>query len=219
MNGAADLGGMMGFGPVEPEACEPPFHAEWERRAFAITLAMGATGSWNIDQSRFARESLPPGQYLMSSYYQIWLAALEKLLAERGLVSEVEMASGGAEPGTASALRVLKAADVEAVLARGGPVDREPASKPAFAVGDNVVARNMHPEGHTRLPRYLRGRPGQVAAIHGCHVFADASAAGRGEEPQWLYSVAFSARDLWGRDGAKDDLVMADCWEPYLERG
>lgn len=219
MNGAADLGGMMGFGPVEPEAGEPPFHAEWERRAFAITLAMGATGSWNLDQSRFSRESLPPGQYLTSSYYQIWLTALERLLVERGLVSDAEMASGKAEPGAASRLRVLKVADVEAVLARGGPVDREPASKPAFAVGDRVVAKNMHPVGHTRLPRYLRGHPGSIAAIHGCHVFPDANAAGRGEDPRWLYSVAFSARDLWGDDHAKGDLVMADCWEPYLGRG
>ena len=92
MNGGQDLGGMHGFGPIAPEADEPVFHAEWERRAFALTLAMGARGEWNLDQSRHARESMPPARYLNASYYEIWLYGLETLLAERGLVSPQELA-------------------------------------------------------------------------------------------------------------------------------
>ncbi|ADZ69248.1 nitrile hydratase subunit beta [Polymorphum gilvum] len=217
MNGAQDLGGMMGFGPVQPEPHEPPFHAEWERRAFAITLAMGAAGSWSLDASRFARESLPPARYLTSSYYQIWLAGLERLLEERGLVGADEIATGHALTPPKPVRRVLKAADVAATLGRGGPVDRPPTAPARFAVGDAVLARNMHPEGHTRLPRYVRGRAGVVEAIHGCHVFPDSNAAGRGEQPSWLYGIAFRGRELWGEGTDPRLVVRVDLWEPYLE--
>ena len=172
MNGAHDLGGQHGFGPVEAEPDEPAFHAEWERRAFALTLAMGATGEWNLDASRFARESLPPAEYLTKTYYEIWLAGLERLIAERGLVTDEELAAG--EPLTA-------------------------------------------PPTHTRLPRYVRGHAGSVVAVHGAHVFPDAHAHGGGEDPQWLYTVRFEARELWG-DGADPTVaVSVDAFEPYLE--
>lgn len=217
MNGAADLGGMMGFGPVAAEPDEPLFHAEWERRAFALVLAMGATGSWTLDESRFARESLPPAEYLSSSYYRIWLAGLEKLLVENGLATAAELAEGAPREPARALPRVLAAADVDAVLARGAPVDRPARSDPLFAPGDRVRTINMHPRSHTRLPRYLRGRLGTVVAVHGVHVFPDANASGGGEDPQWLYGVRFASRELWGRDGNDRDSVTADCWEPYLE--
>ncbi|MEX0345344.1 MAG: nitrile hydratase subunit beta [Rhizobiaceae bacterium] len=216
MNGAADLGGMMGFGPVDPEQDEPVFHSNWERRAFALTLAMGFTGSWNLDQSRFARESMPPAEYLGSSYYQIWLVGLEKLMLERGLVTGSELESGIAEE-SPLVTRILAAEKVSAALARGGPVNRDPTSSACFSAGDAVVARNMHPVGHTRLPRYLRGRRGSIRAIRGAHVFPDSNAAGNGEDPKWLYSVEFSARELWGEDANESDTIVADCWEPYLD--
>src|SRR5207302_6389483 len=94
MNGGQDLGGAQGHGPVKAEPNEPVFHAAWERRAFALTLAMGAPGGWNIDQGRAARESLHPAEYLAKSYYEIWIAGLEKLMAERGLVALDEIDAG-----------------------------------------------------------------------------------------------------------------------------
>jgi len=218
MNGAHDLGGMMGFGPVDAESNEPVFHAEWERRVLAATLAMGALGEWSIDASRFARESLPPAQYLTSSYYQIWLAGLQKLMAARGLVSVGEMASGHAEgPPRPTARPKLAAADVARALAAGSPTER-PAPAPArFAVGDKVTTRTINPTGHTRLPRYLRHHLGEIIAVHGAHVFPDSNAGGKGEDPQWLYTVKFAARELWGPDADARDSVTADLWEPYLD--
>jgi nitrile hydratase len=222
MNGVHDMGGMQGFGPVAPQADEPRFHAAWERRALGLTLAMGATGQWNIDQSRAARESLPPTQYLGSSYYQIWLAAMEKLMVQRGLVSAAELAAGHATDPPKPLARVLHADAVDAALARGTPSERQAPAPARFEVGDRVRARNVHPAGHTRLPRYVRGHVGTVVLRHGAHVFPDAHAASTGgppwdEAPQWLYTVEFDARDLWG-DGADATLrVSVDAWESYLE--
>src|SRR3954468_22244745 len=130
MNGAQDLGGMMGFGPVEPEPDEPVFHADWERRAFGLTLAMGATGEWTLDASRFARESLEPARYLSSTYYEIWLAGLERQLAERGLVAPDEVEAGRALRDAPPVKRTLAARDVLPTLGRGGPT-RRPEPRPA----------------------------------------------------------------------------------------
>jgi nitrile hydratase subunit beta len=217
MNGAQDLGGMMGFGPINYERDEPWFHADWERRAFGFTLAMGATGSWNIDMSRAARESLHPADYLSSSYYEIWTKGLEKLVLRQGLVTEDELEAGHALAPPAPIARVLKAENVLAVLAKGSPSER-PAEQPArFAVGDRVMTRVMHPTGHTRLPRYARGKRGVVERVHGPHVFPDSAAAGQGENPQWLYTVRFSGPELWGEDADSTLVVSIDAWESYLE--
>lgn len=218
MNGAADMGGMMGFGPVKPEPEDgPKFHAPWESRALAITLAMGATGQWNIDMSRSARESLPPPQYLSKSYYEIWLAGLEKLMAERGLVSADEIEAGRMLHPPKPLPRILKAGDVPAVLAKGSPTQREAPAPARFGIGDRVRAKNMHPTGHTRLPRYVRGHVGTVELVHGAHVFADAHAAGQGEQPQWLYTVRFKGTELWGESTDPTLWVSVDAWESYLE--
>lgn len=218
MNGAQDLGGMMGFGSVEPEEDEPVFHAEWERRAFALTLAMGATGAWNLDASRHARESLEPARYLSSTYYQIWLEGLARLLRETKLVTPEELETGRQVAPPAPLKRVLAAGDVDRVMAAGAPTDREPPAAARFRVGDTVRARNMHPFGHTRLPRYVRGRAGEIARVNGAHVFPDSHAHGLGEDPQWLYTVRFTGRELWGDDRNGADVVLADLWEPYLEQ-
>jgi nitrile hydratase len=217
VNGAHDMGGMHGFGPVEAEPGEPPFHAEWERRVFALTLAMGATGEWNLDASRFARESQPPGDYLAESYYEIWLAGLERLLAERELVTREELAEGRPLAPPRELARRLSAADVEQMLHRGGPTERDPVRAARFAAGDRVRTREMNPRTHTRLPRYVRGHAGEVVTVHGCHVFPDAHAHGGGEDPQWLYTVRFSARELWGDGADPAAAVSVDAWEPYLE--
>jgi nitrile hydratase len=217
MNGAQDMGGQHGFGPVEPEPNEPVFHAEWEKRAFALTLAMAAPGGWNIDMSRFARESLHPAQYLAKSYYQIWLAGLEKLMAQRGLVSAEEIAAGHAIGPPKPVARTLSAGDVAKVLYRGGPTERETNTAARFAAGDRVRAKNMHPLTHTRLPRYVRGHVGVIERVRGCHVFPDSNSLGAGENPQWLYTVRFDGRELWGPDTDPTVRVSVDAWEPYLE--
>ena len=219
MNGPHDLGGQAGFGPVAPERDEPRFHAPWERRAMALTLAAGAMGHWTIDESRHGRESLHPADYYASSYYAIWIKALERLLVRHGFVTAAELGEGRVlAPGKAPR-RVLRAAEVPGAMARGAPCDRDPGGgAPAFAPGDRVRARNMHPTSHTRLPRYARGRAGIVEAVQGFFVFPDSNAHGAGEAPQWLYTVVFAAAELWGRDGDPGGSVSIDAWESYLER-
>jgi nitrile hydratase subunit beta len=216
VNGVHDMGGMHGFGPVEPEPGEPVFHAEWERRAFALTLAMGATGQWTLDAARFAREDWAAPVYLSRTYYDMWLAGLERLLAERDLVSAEEVAAGrpltDARPldpvGPDAAARMLRS---------GGPTNREAPRPARFGAGDRVRARNLNPATHTRLPRYVRGHAGTVVLVHGCHVFPDVNAHGGGEDPQWLYTVRFDGRDLWGPDSDPTVAVSVDAFEPYLE--
>jgi nitrile hydratase len=220
MNGVHDMGGMQCFGPVQPEADEPLFHAPWERRALALTLAMGATGLWNIDQSRSARESLPAAVYLGSSYYEIWIRALEELLRERQLLGD-DLPQPGAAGSAPAVPRVLRAADVAPALARGSPVDRPSTAPARFRPGDRVTARNLHPQGHTRLPRYVRGHTGTVQIVHGTHLFADRRASGTlppfDDTAHWLYTVVFDGRDLWGPQADAGLQVSVDAWEPYLE--
>jgi nitrile hydratase len=218
MNGAQDMGGVDGFGPVRPEVDEPVFHAEWERRAFALTLAMATPGGWNIDMSRFARENRSPASYLSKSYYQIWLAGLEQLMAERGLVSREEIESGRVTLPPRTDVRVLVPENVAAVLRKGGPTERDATTMSLFAVGDRVRAKNIQREGHTRLPRYVRGHVGVIDRLHGAHVFPDSNAHGEGEHPQWLYTVRFTGRELWGERADATSSVSVDAWESYLER-
>jgi len=216
MNGAHDLGGMHGFGPIAPDPEEPLFHAEWERRAFAVTLALGALGRWNLDMSRFARESAHPADYLRQSYYEHWLHGLGRLLPQTGLASEEEIATGRpARP--AAPVQPLAAERVPAALARGASARRDAPRPARFAVGSPVRTRLVSPAGHTRLPRYARGRPGTIAIVHGAFVFPDSNAAGQGEQPDWCYSVRFAARDLWGPEAHPRDSVHLDLWEAYLE--
>lgn len=217
MNGAQDLGGQMGFGAVAPEPNEPVFHAPWERRALAVTLACGAMGHWSIDASRHARESLHPADYLTSSYYEIWIKGLETLLAREGFVTAEELRAGRALVSPVPPQRVLKACDVTAVLANGSPTARAVTSAPRFAVGDRVRTVNEHPVGHTRLPRYARGRIGTIEIVHDAHVFPDTNAHGLGEHPQWLYAVAFAARELWGQTADPTLTLSINAWEGYLE--
>jgi nitrile hydratase len=217
MNGVHDMGGMHGFGPVVPEPNEPPFHAPWEKRAFALTLAMGMPGGWNLDMSRFARESMPPAEYLASSYYEIWIAGLQTLMQQRGLISKEEIEQGHAQGAAKPVARILTAADVEQVLYRGGPTGRDTKTSARFAKGDRVRMKNINPPTHTRLPRYVRGHLGTIDLVHGAHVFADSHARGEGENPQWLYTVRFDGRELWGADADPTVSVSVDAWEPYLE--
>ena len=208
MNGPQDLGGAMGFGPVRREADEPVFHAGWEARVLGLTLAAGALGHWNIDASRHARESLPPAVYHASSYYEIWLRALEALIERQGLLRP---------DAPVPHPRRLSAAAVPAAIAAGTDYARPVAAPPRFRRGDRVRARNIHPRGHTRLPRYVRGHVGRIEAEHGGFILPDAHAHGRGEAPERLYTVVFDGAELWGPDAEPGLSVSVDAWESYLE--
>ena len=217
MNGPQDLGGQMGFGPVAPERNEPYFHADWEKRALGVTLSCGAFGAWNIDESRHMRESLHPADYYASSYYEIWIKALERLLERHGFVSGAEREAGhslgkGTEP-----KRVLKATEVAAVLAKDGPCNRPVAAAPIFKAGDTVRTRVFNPQGHTRLPRYARGKIGRIDAVREGYVFPDTNAHHQGEQPQWVYTVVFDGPEIWGAGSDPTLTVSIDAWESYLE--
>ncbi len=220
MNGAHDLGGMHGLGPIDAEIDEPVFHYDWERRVLALNLAAGAMGKWNIDTSRHARENQPPAQYLANSYYQTWLVGLEKLLLQTGLVTAEEIASGKSAAPLPDDLaqRVLRADAVEEVLGRGTDYTTDDDITPKYAVGDQVRVRNYHPTHHTRAPRYVRGKCGVVERQHGVFVFADENSKGPGHRVgQNIYSVRFSAQELWGPDAPGADCVNVDLWDGHLE--
>ena len=216
MNGVHDMGGMHGMGPIEYENNEPVFHAPWEGRAFALNRAMGTWRKWNLDASRHGIERLAPAEYLRMSYYEKWTARLEKLMVEHGLVTPEEMATGKPSPGSSKATPPLTAEQVPA-LGKGRPASRNVAVTPLFQVGQRVRARNMNPTGHTRLPRYARGKVGTIDRDHGVYVFPDTNAHFLGEKPQHVYSVRFAARELWGCQAAPRDAVYVDLWDDHLE--
>jgi len=217
MNGLHDMGGMQGFGPIDPEPNEPVFHDDWERRVFALASAIGPVGNWTSDADRFATEAVPGDEYLSTTYYEKWFTALCKLTVETGLISKGELATGKPDGPSTSADAILKADRVEDYVQSVRSHEREAQTPARFAVGQPVTARNMNPHGHTRLPRYVRGHPGVIAAVYGCHVFPDTNAHGEGEQPQWLYSVCFSAAELWGKPHPAQTDIFIDLWEPYLE--
>jgi nitrile hydratase beta subunit len=216
MDGIHDMGGMHGFGKVEPEPNEPVFHAPWEGRTLALNRAMGYTGIWTIDQTRYGIERLPPELYLSASYYKKWAIRLEKLVVEMGLADADEIKAGHAVRPGKKLKRKLTVAEVPNTLSRGS-FARSTNMQARFKPGDRVRTRNIHPQGHTRLPRYARDRIGVVEAIRGCHVFPDTAALGHGDDPQWLYTVLFAGRELWGPDSDPSLKVSIEAFEPYLE--
>jgi nitrile hydratase len=216
MDGVHDMGGMDGFGKVEPELNEPPFHAPWEGRVLAMQRAMGYAGAWHIDHSRFAQEQLPPVTYLSVSYYQRWALAMEKNVIERGYVTPEELEAGHAlKPGKPLA-RKLTTAVVQDGLTRSS-FYRQSQGPARFKPGDRVRTRNIHPATHTRLPRYARDKVGVVEMCHGCHMYPDSVAVDKGDNPQWLYTVVFEASELWGPDADPTSKISIDAFEPYLE--
>ena len=217
MNGIHDLGGMHGLGPIAPEKNEPVFHEPWEARVYAMVRAMGAWRKWNIDASRFQREQIPPAEWLRMSYYEKWLTGLCELMVAKGLVTTAELASGKPAPVAPKSSPALTAAQVPALVAKGSPSNRPSSATALFRPGQSVRTRNINPSGHTRLPRYARGRSGTIDRVHGVFVFPDTNALFQGEQPQHLYSVKFSARELWGKDAAPRDQIYLDLWESYLE--
>ena len=205
------------MGVLRPERDEAVFHHRWEARTFALVRAMGAFGRWNIDASRHRRELIPAADQLRMSYYERWLAGLEGLLVRHGFVSPEELASGKPANAAEKAEPALRAAQVSAFIARGAPASRDSARPARFRQGQRVRARNLNPVGHTRLPRYVRGKRGIVDRVHGIFVFPDTHAHFLGERPQHVYSVRFEAQELWGDGAAAADAVYVDLWEDYLD--
>jgi nitrile hydratase len=217
MNGVHDMGGMHGLGPIAPEADEPVFHHRWEGRALALTLAVAAWGRWNIDASRYQRELIFGPDYLRMSYYEKWITGLVQLMLSSGLVTPAEIESGRPSPGAARFVPRLTGDSVPAALASGAPSSRDIAEPARFRPGDAVRARILNPTGHTRLPRYVRGRLGRIEKDRGGHVFPDSNARFQGEAPQRLYQVRFAARELWGETAGARDGVYLDLWDSYLD--
>ena len=217
MNGIHDMGGMHGFGAVDP-AEAAPWHSDWERRMFAITLAASGILHGSLDRRRFELETLPPADYLRG-YFQRWYARFVNACVASGIIGDADRAAiERGEPVAAGRdHEPIPAETFLQLFAAGAPSRREAASEPAFAQGDVVRARNIHPRTHTRLPRYVRGKAGVIVAHRGAHVFPDSNAERLGEDPRHLYAVRFSATALWGPGAPERDSVTLDLWEPYLE--
>ncbi len=202
----ADLGGEDVPGAIVQEPEGEHFHAPWEPRVMALVVAMGPTGISNIDLNRATRETLP--NYRDLSYYEIWLTALEKLARQKGLFGDMPP----------SPQQVLRAEAVLATVRKGSPASRAAARPARFSIGSRVRTSAVQPEHHTRLPGYARGKVGVIVLVHGAHVFPDTNALELGESPQWLYTVAFDARELWGsRAPEPHSVISIDAFEPYLE--
>ena len=198
MNGIHDMGGMEGFGPVQPEPNEPPFHSKWEGRALAMNRALGYAKIWNIDKSRAKIEEMPPHDYLTKTYYQKWAYRLEQLLIEYGYHRRGRGRRPDVRCARASRCRASCPPPRSTRRCRAAAIRASRPDPRVFKVGDRVRTRNIHPHTHTRLPRYARDKVGVVECVRGFHVFPDSVAIGEGENPQWLYTVLFDASELWG---------------------
>ena len=215
MNSIHDMGGMDGFGRIEPEHNEPVFHHRWEGRVYALNRAVRRWGRGrNWPRFRFTLESIPPDEYLSMSYYERWFRMITSWLLGSGLVSEAELETGNAAPG-APKPEVLPAARTSSL--GFGLLDLDVPAR--FGPNEGVRASNLHPRGHNRLPRYVRGRRGTVVEDHGVYALQDSDAAGHQprDRPQHVYSVRFEARELWGERASAGDSVYVDLWEDYLE--
>jgi nitrile hydratase beta subunit len=218
MNGVHDMGGMTCFGPIVREENEPVFHANWERRVFGMTmLAMGRIDT--LDAFRHVGERMDPVHYLSSTYYEHWLAGVETLILEKSVVTPEELASGVAQSKGSATEPPLPPEVIPKIVAHGAPSNRTTGRlTPQFQLGDRVKAKNLNPTGHTRLPRYVRGKAGVIDRMHGTFVYPDTNAHGLGEQPQPLYCVRFDATELWGPSAPGKDSLYIDLWEDYLER-
>jgi nitrile hydratase beta subunit len=217
MNGIHDMGGMHGMGPIEREEAEPVFHHTWEGRVFGLRRAMGAWRRWNIDVSRHEVELVPALDYLRMSYYERQFAAFLVLLQKRGFITADEIGSGVPAAGSSVAVPALTREGAAQLVDKGIPTSRDVSVSAKYQSGQKVRAINANPAGHTRKPRYVRGKLGTIDRDHGVFVFPDTNAHFLGEKPQHVYSVRFTARELWGNQAAPQDSVYVDLWDDHLE--
>ena len=216
MDGPHDLGGKQGFGPIDVDETETPFHHPWEGRMWGISRSTGAA-DWTIDWWRHVRELIDPVDYLSRDYFDSWAQTQMAALINSGVLSLDEVISGQSatpphcEPAVITVEDAIKA---NRTLARR--FDRETDEPASYAIGDRVCTVRLGAEGHTRLPAYARGRTGVIHARHGAHVFPDRSACGE-EVAQHLYSVVFDSAELWPEGAGKNDKVFLDLWESYIE--
>jgi nitrile hydratase subunit beta len=216
MNGIHDMGGMQDMGAIEYVKTEPAFHASWEARVYAMSAAVGLTRKLRLGL-RPPIENIPPAEYLRMSYYERWLTSLIERMVASGLVTRAEIESGRPESGSAKTALAVSPADAVAGLFRIPQSRRDAPGAARFHKGQPVRARNINPVTHTRLPRYARGKTGTIERDHGVFVFDDTNAYSLGEKPQHLYSVRFSARELWGDQASPRDSVYLDMFDDYLE--
>ena len=218
MDSIHDLGGMEGFGPVRPEDNEPVFHAAWEGSVLGLQRSILYLGVWNIDVFRHAQERIHPIEYLSWSYYERWTHTLIATAVERGLFSMDELRAGVSLTGYSSeSLKPLTVKDADRAFVRGD-FERDGSHDPQFSVGDVVITKELHVNGHTRLPRYARDKLGTIVAIRGRHVFPDAVVSHGTEDPQWLYTVEFDGYEVWGETSDSSVSNLVDAFEPYLSR-
>jgi nitrile hydratase subunit beta len=216
MNGIHDMGGMHGMGAIEYAKAEPVFHEAWEGRVYAMSYAVQGSGKLRLGL-RPPLESIPPAEYLRMSYYERWLTSLTERLIASGLATRAEIESGRPETGSVKATFAFSPTEAVAAQFKIPATRRDLPVAARFQVGQSVRARNINPITHTRSPRYARGKSGSIERDHGVFVFSDTSAYSQGENPQHLYSVRFSARELWGEQGAPHDAVYLDMFDDYLE--
>jgi nitrile hydratase beta subunit len=218
MDTVADMGGQQGYGKVQLDPPDdPPFHEEWERRAFAMALLSMRMSGTNLDTFRYGLARQHPIDYLAFGYYGRWLKMAESLLVDSAIIA----------PGAVDArARKLMGEDVEEPpvpeptkpdYTPSGPGSiRQVDYPPKFALDDRVRAADRHPTGHTRLARYVRGRTGVVRMVQPAQVLPDTNAHFLGENPQHVYNVAFDSTELWGPD-AEPFTLGIDLYESYLE--
>ncbi len=216
MNGIHDMGGMQDMGAIVYVENEPVFHHVWEGRDYAMSYALQGTGKLRLGL-RPPMEEIPPGEYLRLSYYERWITSITERLVASGLVSRAELAAGRPDAGSATSDIALSPATAVAAQFRLPATRRDVPVAARFQSGQHVRARNLNPVTHTRLPRYVRSKPGTIERDHGVFVFADTSVYSQGEKPQHLYSVRFAARELWGEQAAPQDSVYLDLYDDYLE--
>jgi nitrile hydratase len=212
MNGIHDMGGMQDMGPTRVERDEAVFHAAWEKRAFALFMAVDETNRYDL-------ELIPPAEYLRMSYYERWAAALAETLRKTGLATPAEIESGKSAGGKVPGREMLTVAQVAALIKPKPPAGDPATAAVRFQIGQRVQARTINPIGHTRLPRYVRGKLGTVERICGFEAPWDTDAQGRplSDKLQQVYTVRFTTRELWGEQASAIDSVYVDLWENYLE--
>jgi len=224
MNGVHDLGGTDGVGPVVPDKDgEPVFFADWERAALLMFPAGAKAGLFQLDQFRYGIEQMAASEYLTTPYYEHWAHTVSHHAQRNGLFDEDELNERAQYYLEHPDAKLPDRKDPELIefldtVFKTGASCRLPSDAPAhFSVGDRVVVASDSPTGHTRRAGYVRGRVGTITLAHGTFVYPDGVANGAEETAEHVYTVQFTAQELWGEAiGDPNVTVCFDVWEPYI---